>query len=646
MKLEERLVTLSKLNANTKFENKQLYRMLYSRDFFIYAYEKLKTNKGAMTSGIHPNSNVDGMSIHTIDQLITKLKDESYQPNSARRTYIPKANGKSRPLGIPCFEDKLVQKCVEVILTCIYDGDHQPTFSKYSYGFRPNLGCHNALKYMNTAFNGCIWIIKADVRAFFDEVNHQLLVKFLRKRIKDERFIRLIWKFLKCGFTEDGILHKPNKGTPQGGNLSPMLANIYLHEFDMFIRDLMQNMGCEMIANLQFQNIATQLRVAKKKLKESNQVIDKLYEQKRLRVENLTLQLSKLNSRVVANPNKANIRYVRYADDWIIGLKCTNAIAKDIYNKCKSFFEKDLHLQWNESKSILQRSTKKDVEFLGVYLSFVKERQVRSQYVNIKGKKFLKRVIYKNHLNFKMNPNDVYKKLYGKGFVNEKYEPTSNKKLVNLDVHEIARIYKTTLTGIANYYGFVHNAGVLNKIHYYLFVSLGKTLAHKFKTSKAQIYHKYGNRVLTFKGIGKAKDIIIPMYGGHTRNTWNFRTKIIMDDKVPLADIIKNRQSSWLNLDECCICNYKKQMPGEIEMHHVKHIRKMGKKVHGFTIAMRKLNRKQIPVCLDCHHKIHQGEYDGLNLNLVAKQIMHKLGIKKWEERELSPQELALMYAE
>ena len=372
MKLEERLVTLSKLNANPKFENKQLYRLLYSQDFFIYAYEKLKTNKGAMTSGIHPNSHVDGMSIEIIDRLITKLKDESYRPKPARRTYIPKANGKSRPLGIPCFEDKLVQKCVEVILTCIYDGDHQPTFSKYSYGFRPNLGCHNALKYMNTAFNGCNWLVKADVRAFFDEVNHQLLVKFLRKRIKDERFIRLIWKFLKCGFIEDGVVHKPNKGTPQGGNLSPVLANVYLHEFDMFIKDLMQNMGCKMIANLQLQNIATQLRIAKKKLKESNQEIDELHEEKQLRVENLTLQLSKLNSRVVANPNKANIRYVRYADDWIIGLKCTHAVAKDIYNKCKKFFEKDLLLQWNESKSILQKSTKKDVEFLGVYLSFVK----------------------------------------------------------------------------------------------------------------------------------------------------------------------------------------------------------------------------------------------------------------------------------
>ena len=248
-----------------------------------------------------------------------------------------------------------------------------------------------------------------------------------------------------------------------------MLANVYLHEFDMFIENLMQNMGCEMIANLQFQNIAGQLRLAKRKLNESNQAIDELHEQKKLRVGNLSNQLSKLHSRVVKDPGKANIRYVRYADDWIIGLKCTHAIAKDIYSKCKEFFEKNLNLQWNESKSFLQKSTEKDVEFLGVYLSFVKARQVR---------------------------------------------------------------------------------------------------------------------VLTFKGIGKTKDIVIPMYGGHTRNTGNFKTKIIKDDKVPVAEIIKNRQSSWLNLEECCICNYKKQKPGEIEMHHVKHIKKLGKKVHGFTRAM------------------------------------------------------------
>lgn len=119
---------------------------------------------------------------------------------------------------------------------------------------------------------------------------------------------------------------------------------------------------------------------------------------------------------------------------------------------------------------------------------------------------------------------------------------------------------------------------------------------------------KYGNRVLTFKGKGNAKDIIITQYGGHRRNTGNFKTNSIKDDKVPMAEIINNRQSTWLNLDQCCICNYKMQEAGEIEMHHVKHIRKMEKKVHGFTLAMQRLNRKQIPVCLECHRKIHKGE--------------------------------------
>ena len=396
MKLEERLRTLNKLNANSKFVNKQLYRLLYSPDFYKLAYEKLKTNKGAMTSGISPNSNIDGMSMRVIDNIIAQLKNESYTPKPARRTYISKANGKLRPLGIPTFEDKLVQECIRVILTCIYDGNVYPTFSEYSYGFRSGLGTHHALRYVKKSFNGCCWIIKADVKAFFDEVDNNLLVRFLEKRIDDKRFIRLIRKFLKSGYIEKGQLFKPKKGTPQGGNLSPILSNIYLHEFDVFIEDLIKSDGTHTTYNKAYHRENRRLSTLKKAAHKSDKSSKEGVIGKWSKVAQQHSIVKNIPSRILADPKKAVIRYCRYADDWVIGLKCDKAKAKVIFEKCKVFFGEKLHLKWNEDKSILQRSFDQRVEFLGVYLSFVTPRQERYAYVKRGNTKYYRKTVSRN----------------------------------------------------------------------------------------------------------------------------------------------------------------------------------------------------------------------------------------------------------
>jgi len=241
MNIRDRLETLEKLNQNPRFINKQLYRMLYSEELYVIAYDNLRRNKGAMTAGISGRrGTADGINMDTIRKLIQSLKDNSYKPKPARRVYIPKANGKSRPLGMPDFKDKLIQECVRIILNCIYDSRVNPTFRPSSFGFRKGLGCHHALKRVKETFNHSAWIIKADVKAFFDEVDHHVLVSLLQKRINDQRFIHLIWKLLRCGFKEKGQIFKPTKGTPQGGNVSPILANIYLHEFDLFSQGVLQ----------------------------------------------------------------------------------------------------------------------------------------------------------------------------------------------------------------------------------------------------------------------------------------------------------------------------------------------------------------------------------------------------------------------
>ena len=228
---------LNSLEAKAKEENyqyKRLYRNLYNSEFYLQAYQNIYANEGNMTAGTDGKT-IDGMSMERIEKLINSLKDHSYRPNPARRTYIKKKNGKLRPLGIPSFNDKLVQEVVRMILESIYE----PTFSNRSHGFRPNRSCHTALQQIKANFMGVKWFIEGDITSFFDNIDHSVLVNILRKRIHDEYFIALIWKFLKAGYVEDWKYNRTYSGTPQGSIISPILSNIYLNEFDKFMERYM-----------------------------------------------------------------------------------------------------------------------------------------------------------------------------------------------------------------------------------------------------------------------------------------------------------------------------------------------------------------------------------------------------------------------
>ena len=189
-----------------------------------------------MTKGAD-NATIDHMSISRIEKLIISLKDESYQPIPSRRVYIPKKNGKKRPLGIPTFNDKLLQEVVRMILEAIYEG----SFDNNSHGFRPKRSCHTALQQIQKSFNGTRWFIEGDIKGFFDNINHNTLIDILRKRIDDERFLRLIRKFLNAGFIENWVFNKTYSGTPQGGIISPILANIYLDNLTLICVNTSKN---------------------------------------------------------------------------------------------------------------------------------------------------------------------------------------------------------------------------------------------------------------------------------------------------------------------------------------------------------------------------------------------------------------------
>jgi len=211
----------------------RLYRNLFNPDLFLLAYSNIYANEGNMTVGTNGDT-IDGFNIDKVNTVIEKLKQETYRPTPVRRTYIPKKNGKRRPLGIPSFTDKLVQEVVRMLLQAIYE----PVFKDTSHGFRPNRSCHTALVQVKTTCKGTNWAIEGDIQGFFDNINHAKLLKLLARKIADGRFLNLIEKFLKAGYMEFRQVHHSLTGTPQGGIVSPILANIYLHELDVFMETL------------------------------------------------------------------------------------------------------------------------------------------------------------------------------------------------------------------------------------------------------------------------------------------------------------------------------------------------------------------------------------------------------------------------
>ena len=276
-----------------KFE--RLYRILFNEQMFYAAYQRIYAKQGNMTSGMDGKT-IDQMSVLRIDNLIVSLRDESYKPHPARRVYIPKKNGNKRPLGIPSFEDKLVQEVVRMILGAIYEG----YFEYSSHGFRPNKSCHTALTHIQKTFSGTKWFIEGDIKGFFDNINHEVLINALRERIADERFIRLIRKFLNAGYVEDWKFHKTYSGTPQGGLISPILANIYLDKFDKYIKEYAKSFdkGRERQSSTEYKRLEN---------KRSRLVIKaKSVEDESVRA-NLIDEIRKVESEIVSTPYGLNV---------------------------------------------------------------------------------------------------------------------------------------------------------------------------------------------------------------------------------------------------------------------------------------------------------------------------------------------------
>src|SRR5579859_5986424 len=328
----------------------RLYRQLLNPRLFLMAYGKLYSNRGAMTPGV-TGETVDGMSLAKIGAIIGALRAERYRWQPVKRVYIPKKNGKQRPLGLPSWSDKLVAEVVRLLLEAYYE----PQFSARSHGFRSGRGCHTALREVAVAWTGTTWFIEGDISGCFDRLDRQVMLDALGESIHDNRMLRLVSNMLNAGYLEDWIWNPTLSGVPQGGVASPILSNIYLHRLDAFVEKALlpeYNRGARRAHNPAYQKVQGELAKARRRGDTAA-------------VRSLRRKLRSLPTQDPRDPGYRRLRYVRYADDTLLGFTGPKAEAEEIKRRLTQFLQDELKLELNQTKTLITHARTQRARFLG-----------------------------------------------------------------------------------------------------------------------------------------------------------------------------------------------------------------------------------------------------------------------------------------
>lgn len=602
---------LSSLNKNAKDQNYQyerLYRNFYNPEFFLLAYQNTYANEGNMTAGTDGKT-IDGMGMERVNRLIDSLKDHSYQPNPAKRQYIKKKNGKMRPLGIPSFDDKLVQEVARLILESIYE----PNFSNLSHGFRPKRSCHTALMHVQRNFTGVKWFIEGDIKSFFDTIDHQTMVNILRKRIKDEYFLGLIWKFLKAGYLENWTFHNTYSGTPQGSVISPILSNIYLNEFDKYVEEYTEkfNRGKVRAANGEYRKIGEKIgrlkhgRYSKEKWE---QFSDEEKANAKLHLKELYDELYKYTRTDSMDGDYRRLIYVRYADDWLCGVIGSKQDAETIKLDFMKFLSETLRLELSDEKTLITNAQDK-ARFLGHDIcayadaGFIKDkngRKMRSRNSKIKllvpHEKWQRKLTDYGALKIKIGEN-------GK----EIYQPFHRPNLIRNDDIEILTQYNAEIRGLYNYYRLANNVSILNTFSYIMKMSMLKTFGAKYQLHVSGVKRKYGQKNFGVKYMTKAGMKTAYFYDKGFRKD---RTNVGMDEIDLIPKLYGNTtRTSLVARLKACQCEWCSAENVELEIHHVRKLKNLqGKKTWEKRMIARK--RKTMALCKACHAKLHAGKLD------------------------------------
>lgn len=594
---------LSKHSPQVNYKFERLYRILFNEEIYYAAYQRIYAKEGNMTEG-SDGKTIDGMSITRITDLIDLLREETYQPKPARRVYIPKKNGKMRPLGIPSFDDKLVQEVTRMILEAIYEGQ----FQDCSHGFRPKRSCHTALYKIQKTFTGTKWFIEGDIKGFFDNINHEILIGILAERISDERFLRLIRKFLNAGYLEDWTFHNTFSGTPQGGIVSPILANIYLDRLDKFVMEYIKRFDVGVTATRKpfegRRSLDFQKKVAMQKLKTVKD------ENERKKVVELLKVIDRTRLQIPCFDEMDNgykrLKYVRYADDFLIGVIGSKEDSQRIKEDIKNFLESELKLELSDDKTLITHS-QKAAKFLGYEVLVNRSNLAKRDYTGRLSRVYNKKVL------LRISMETIKRKLLDFGVLEikthngkEQWKPREHRKSICNDDLEILQKYNYTIRGFHNYYAIANNSSLLNSYKYIMEYSMYKTFAGKYKSKVTKIANKYmkdGLFTVQYKD-SKGREKQQTFY-----NESFARRKPEVDDNLDNATIVYHANNTSLidrlKAEKCEICG----ATGKLDMHHVRKLKALDGKGYADKqmIARR---RKTIALCRSCHLKVHSGSID------------------------------------
>ncbi len=561
----------------------QLYRQMFNKDLYLLAYGNIYSNQGAMTPGASAET-ADGMSEGKIDQITGLMRCERYRFAPARRVFIPKKNGKLRPLGLPSWSDKLVGEVVRLLLEAYYE----PGFSGHSHGFRKGRGCHTALREIRNTWTGTAWFIEGDISDCFGSFDHEILLGILAEKIHDQRFLRLIHNMLKAGYLEDWEYRDTLSGVPQGGVVSPVLSNIYLHKLDEFIEGVLipQNTrGDRRTPNPPYQAVKWRLASARQ-------------HGDRAQARELRRQARAVPSTDPMDPGYRRLFYCRYADDDLLGFIGPKAEAEQIKADLERFLRETLALDLNPDKTLVTHARTGAARFLGyeITVQHCNTRLTRGRRL-ANGKVALR--VPRDVITAKCAP------------YRQRGKPCHRPGLQNLDDYDIVRIYGAEYRGVVNYYLLAQDAWRLDTLRWNAQTSMLKTLAAKHRSSVAKMAARYKAEAITTDGPRACfearrkrdgrKDLVARFGGIPLKQN---RRAVIADPAPVPVHPPRRELVHRLRRRQCELC----EQGATVAVHQVAALADLGRPGPGqpaWAALMARMRRKTLIVCAACHEHIH-----------------------------------------
>lgn len=566
----------------------ELYRQMFNPHLYLLAYGRIYANHGAMTPGATQET-VDGMSPQKIEAIIDLMRHERYRFAPVRRVHIPKSNGKTRPLGVPTWSDKLVGEVVRLLLEAYFE----PRFSDHSHGFRRGRGCHTALREVARTWTGTAWFIEGDIADCFGSLDQNVLLSILSEKIHDNRFLRLVRGMLTAGYLEDWTWNATLSGAPQGGVVSPILSNIYLHKLDTFVEQVLipeYTRGGRRARNPEYLQVANQLAQARRR-------------GDRALVRTLRQRLHSLPSVDARDPGYRRLRYVRYADDHLLGFAGPRHEAEEIKRRLRDFLRDELALELSADKTLITHARTQAAKFLG-YAIIVQRDSRRLIAGQRTGNGAVGLRVPRDVIAAKCSPHL------------RRGKPVHRGALANSDDYTIVATYGAEYRGLVQYYLLAGDVFRLHRLEWVMATSMLKTLACRHRSTVAKMAARYAAKINTPHGpracfeasiARDGKTALVARFGGIPLRR---QKMVVLSDQRPVNVSYPHKELVARVLAKRCeLC----QQMGEIEVHHVRKLADLtfadpiGQSTPDWVRVMTRRGRKALVVCVTCHGRIHSG---------------------------------------